>query len=87
MDETPDYIPRTRPRSTTRVLGALLLVFAVGAFLVIQCARLYVGSAPPQTLEVRRAELEIGVPKLYPLPSLGADDTQTHGVWVTLWDD
>jgi hypothetical protein len=87
VDETPDYVPRMRPRSTVRVIGTLVLVFIGGVVLLVQCVRLYAGSAPQQTLEVRRTELEVGVPKLYPLPSLGADGTQTHGVWITLWDD
>jgi hypothetical protein len=88
VDETPDYVPRTRPRSTIRVLGSLLLALVVGAFLVIQCVRLYAGSAPPRTLEVRRSELEVNMPKLFPLPSMGADVAgRTHGVWVTLFEN
>jgi hypothetical protein len=87
VDKTPDYMPRTRPRSTIRVLGGLLVVFVVGGFLLFQCVWLYAGSTPPPTLEVPRAELQVDVPKLFPLPSLGSDGTQTHGVWVTLRED
>jgi nitrite reductase/ring-hydroxylating ferredoxin subunit len=88
VDETPDYVPRTRPRSTVRVIGTLLLVLLVGAFLVIQCVRLYVESTPKRTLEVRRTELAVGVPKLYPLPSQGSDaQGTTFGVWLIIADD
>jgi Rieske Fe-S protein len=87
VDETPDYIPRTKPRSTFRVIGTLLLAALVGGFVFVQCVRLYADSAPRRTLEIRRTELEVDVPKLYALPSLGADGTQTHGVWITLRAD
>jgi hypothetical protein len=88
MDETPDYIPRTKPRSTVRVLGTLILTAVVILFVVVQCVRIYADSAPPRTLDVRRTELEVDVPKLYPLPSMGADRAgRTHGVWVTLRAD
>jgi Rieske Fe-S protein len=88
VDETPDYVPRTRPRSTARVIGTLLLVTLLAGFLLVQCVRLYANSAPRPTLEVRRSELEVNVPKLYPLPSMGADVAgRTHGVWVTLFEN
>jgi nitrite reductase/ring-hydroxylating ferredoxin subunit len=88
VDEAPDYIPRTRPRSTVRVIGTLLLASVVGVFLFVQCVRLYVESTPDRTLDVRRSELEVGVPKLYPLPSQGADaQGNTYGVWIVLEDD
>jgi hypothetical protein len=86
LDQTPS-VP-SAGRSTWRVLGTLLFVFAVGLAGLAACVRAYIGSTPSPTLEVQRSELAVLVPKFYPLPSMGSDTNgQTHGVWVTLDDD
>src|SRR5262245_62397507 len=76
-----------KPRSTVRVLGTLLLVAVAALFLVVQCVRLYVASAPKPALDIPRTELLPDVPKFYAITRFGASGTQTHGVWVTLWRD
>jgi hypothetical protein len=88
-DELPEEEPPSRrgPRSTVRVVGALVAFLAIAAFVLVTCTRAYVGSVPERTVEVNRQGLTPEIPKFVPLPSLGADGTRTHGVWVTLHGD
>lgn len=78
----------SRPRSTWKVLGGLILAVAVGFLLLGVCVAAFVSSTPAHTLEVPRRDLDAGIPRFYPLTSFGADTTgRTFGAWVVLQED
>ena len=87
VTDPPTTDPIPRPRSTLRVLATLLAVALLASVALISCVRAYVGSVPPRTVSIPRAELTPGVPKFVPITSFGADGRSTHGVWLMLQAD
>jgi hypothetical protein len=69
------------------VIAALAVALVVGLGLVGVCVRAYVDSVPARTISVTRAELIPGTPRFIPVTSFGADDRNTHGIWITLSAD
>lgn len=86
MSEFGESVPEvTRPRSTWKVLGSVVLALVVGLVLVGLCVS---AVTPDRTLEVPRRDLGVDAPRFYPLPSFGADsEGRTFGVWLVLRDD
>lgn len=85
MDSPGD---RTQPRSTWKVLGGLILAVLFAFLLLGLCVSALISTTPHRTLEVPRRDLEVDLPRFYPLPSFGADESgRTFGVWVVLRDD
>lgn len=85
IDETPDS---TRPRNVWPRLIAfgILVLVAIGA--VVACVAAFAGSVPPRQLSVPLAQVEVGLPRLLPVATWGADSHgNTFGAWVVIMPD